>query len=112
MALVLIFLIVHFIKGDPLAIPLAILFLLITMTFPIILKPFALCWFGISHIMGTVVSNIFLSLIFFLIVTPMGLIRRIGGADSMQLKKWKNGTESVFTIRESKIDFNSLRKPY
>ena len=55
------------------------------------------------------VSKIILTLIFFLIVTPVGLIRRWTGADSLQLKKWKQGTDSVFVERQGVIQDKDLR---
>ena len=62
--------------------------------------------------MGKVVSKILLTLIFFVVVTPVGLIRRLTGADSLQLKKWKKGTDSVFVERQGAIQDKDLVNPY
>jgi hypothetical protein len=112
MAMVLICLLLgHFYKM-PKLFPVSIVLLLLTMAVPKIFKPLAGLWFGLSHVMGQVVSKILLTVAFFLIVTPIALIRRWTGADSLQLKKWKKGTESVFVERQGAIQDKDLLNPY
>jgi hypothetical protein len=82
------------------------------MAWPKAFKPLAGLWFGLSHLMGQVVSKIVLTLAFFLIVTPIGVIRRWMGADSLQLKKWKKGDSSVFVERRGAIQDKDLLEPY
>jgi energy-coupling factor transporter transmembrane protein EcfT len=86
--------------------------LIVTMTVPVLLKPFARLWFGLSHALGAVVSGILLTLLFFLMVTPLGLLRRILGKDSMQMKKWKQGESSVFQERDHLFSSEDLENPY
>jgi hypothetical protein len=112
MAMVLICLLLgHFYKM-PKLFPVSIILLLLTMAVPKIFRPLAGLWFGLSHVMGQVVSKILLTLAFFLVVTPIGLIRRWTGADSLQLKKWKQGTDSVFVERRGAIQDKDLLNPY
>ena len=63
-------------------------------------------------IVGNVVSRILLTVIFYVLVTPVGLIRRVLGADAMQLKKWKNGNVSVFQERNHLFNSADIEKPY
>lgn len=112
MAMVLICLLLGHFKDIPKLFPVSIVLLLITMAWPKAFRPLAGLWFGLSHVMGQVVSKVVLTLIFFLVVTPIGLIRRWIGADSLQLKKWKNGTESVFKERQGAILDKDLLNPY
>lgn len=93
-------------------IPLAILLLLATMVWPGFFRPLAGLWFGLAHLMGAVVSRVVLATLFFGVVTPIGLIRRLLGADPLQLKKWKHGSESVFVRRSALIIPEDLEKPY
>ena len=44
-------------------------------------------WMGIGYLLGRITSPVFAALIFFLLVTPVGLIRRIGGRDPMELRR-------------------------
>ena len=112
LALVLIFLICHQIWKLPSLVLLAIIFLIVTMTYPLIFQPFARLWFGLSTALGTVVSKLLLSVMFYGLVLPVGLVRRLIGKDSMQLNSWKNGTESVFRVREHHFEPKDLEHPY
>lgn len=112
MAMVLICLIFAYWGERPRFLPLAIVLLLLTMAAPQVFRPLAVLWFGFSHIMGNLVSKVVLSIIFFILVTPIGLIRRWAGKDSMQLRKWKKDTGSVFVTREGVILPEDLNNPY
>jgi polyferredoxin len=112
MAMVLICLILAYWWGYPRFLPLAIVFLLLTMTWPKIFRPLAVLWFGFSHVMGSVVSRVFLTILFFGLVTPIGLIRRWMGKDSLQLRKWKKDRGSVLIEREGAIAPEDLVNPY
>jgi len=112
MAMVLICLLLGYFGKFPKFLGVSIILLIITMAWPKAFKPLAGLWFGLSHLMGQVVSKIVLTLAFFLIVTPIGLIRRWTGADSLQLKKWKAGSASVFVERQGAIQDKDLLNPY
>jgi len=112
MALVLICLLITFFSHNNHFVTLAIFFLLVNMTFPGIYTPFARLWFGLSILMGTAVSKVVLSVIFFMIVTPVGLIRSMTGSDAMKLKKWKNGTSSVFNERNYLFRPEDIERPF
>lgn len=112
LALVLICLICFLVWKSPFLIPLAIAFLVATMTYPLIFQPFAKLWFGLSILLGTVMSKFILTLLFFTIVFPVALIRKVMGKDSMRLKLWKTGSESVFRTRDHTFSAKDLEHPY
>jgi hypothetical protein len=112
LAMVLICLLLVYWGGRPRFLPLAIALLLLTMVWPQAFRPLAGLWFGLSHLLGALVSRIILTLLFFLLVTPVGLIRRWAGADSLQLKKWKKDQGSVFKVRQGAIQPQDLLNPY
>ena len=91
---------------------LAIIFLLIAMTYPLIFKPFAKLWFGLSTVLGTVVSKIILTVLFFVVVFPIGLVRKVAGKDAMQIRGWKKGGVSVFRVRDHQFEAKDLEHPY
>ncbi|MDR2438149.1 MAG: hypothetical protein LBE12_02105 [Planctomycetaceae bacterium] len=66
-----------------------LIILLVNMVCPIVFKPVAVLWFGLAEILGTVVSRIVLTLVFVLLVIPVGLLRYYAGSDPMRLKEWK-----------------------
>ena len=112
LALVLISLICYQVWKLEIFIILAIIFLVVAMTYPLIFQPFARFWFALSTALGTVVSRIILTVLFFVIVLPIGLVRRALGKDAMQMKSWKKGKESVFRIRQHKFTAKDLEHPY
>jgi hypothetical protein len=85
-------------KNDHL-VAVAFVLILVTIVLPIIFYPFAVVWFGLSELLSIVSPAIILTIIFFLIVTPVGLIRRLLGKDSMQLKQFKKNRQSVMIDR-------------
>jgi polyferredoxin len=103
--------VVHFWQAYRL-VPLAMAFLVVTMVWPRAFQPLAGLWFGLSHLIGTVMSTVILSVLFFGLVTPIGLIRRVFGADTLQLKKWKKGEDSVFAVRADLVQKKDLQAPY
>lgn len=90
----------------------AMAILVADMIFPMIFKPFAFVWFGFSQIFGTFMSKIMLALVFFLIVFPMGLIRRILGKDTLRLHQFRREKTTVFAERNHEYTAADLDKPY
>jgi Saxitoxin biosynthesis operon protein SxtJ len=112
LALVLICLLCYQAWKLPFLMLLAILFLLIAMTYPPLFKPFARCWFALSTALGTVISKLILAILFFLLVFPVGLMRRVLGKDAMRIKAWKKGGGSVFRVRDHRFSTTDLETPY
>jgi len=112
MAMVLILLLLGVFLHNYIYIKFGILCLLIAMAIPLLFKYVAILWLGLSHFIGTFVSKILLSVIFFLIVTPVGLIRRLLGYDSLKLSQFKAGTDSVMVLRNHTFKKEDINKPY
>jgi hypothetical protein len=112
MALALLFLIIINLWGVYRLVPVAMVLLIITMVWPQAFRPVAGLWFGFAHLLGTFMSNVILTVLFFVLVTPIGLIRRLLGADTLQLKKWKKDEDSVFAVRADIIQKKDLQTPY
>ena len=112
MAMVLICLLLGYWGKFPKFLPVAIALLILTMAWPKVFRPLAGLWFGLSHLLGSVMSRVILTVVFFLVVTPIGIIRRLWGADTLQLKKWKQGRGSVFVVREGPVQEKDMENPY
>lgn len=88
----IIFLIVSFwplMHSEPIriwAIFVSLFFLILGLTDSKILTPLNKLWFKFGIILGNVVSPIVMGLIFFLVVTPIGLFMKIIGKDFLNLK--------------------------
>lgn len=93
-------------------IPVAILLLFLSMAWPNLFKPLSKWWFKFSSIISGTMSRVILMFLFFGIVTPVGFLRRLIGADPMQFKKWKRGKSSVFSARDKTIEAKDLEQPY
>jgi multisubunit Na+/H+ antiporter MnhG subunit len=112
LAIVLIGLLWYLFSGPRYSLMVAIVCLVVAMSAPRAFGPFARVWFKLSHVLGTIVSRIFLTLLFYLLVTPVGLLRRLLGKDSMQVKAWKSGSGSLFHVRDYTYSSDDLDHPY
>jgi hypothetical protein len=112
LAIVLIMLIALRVTGNMALIMPAVLVLVMAMTWPIFFKPAAIVWYGFAEILSTVSSKILLTAIFFLIVTPVGLFRKLTGKDAMALKQWRQGRSSALTSREHKFTASDFKQPF
>lgn len=63
---------------------------------PFIAKWVAKGWYGLSHVMGFVMSKVVLTIVYFVFLYPMALIARAGNKLSIKLKK---SPESYWTVR-------------
>lgn len=112
MAMVLLLLIAHLAIGQRSIVTGAIVALVLVMTVPSVFGPVAVVWLGFSHLLGSVMSRVMLFLVFALVVTPMGVVWRWAGKDSLQLRRFKDGSQSVFVTRSHVFTSADLDKPY
>lgn len=53
---------------------------------PRVLRSVYLAWMSLAFVLGLIVSTILLTLFFFLVITPVGLVARMTGADFLSRK--------------------------
>ncbi|MDR2591925.1 MAG: SxtJ family membrane protein [Chitinispirillales bacterium] len=82
------------------------------MTVPVVLRPLSILWYGLSDILGAVSSRIILSVIYLLIVFPVGFARRIAGRDELMLRDFKKSRASVFREQDRLIEGKDVCNPY
>ena len=89
------------------------LFITFGFLIPIILKPIYIGWMSFAIIIGWFMTRFILSLLFYLIVTPIGLITRVLGKDFLELKKeasngsyWNQREYSLEKIKIMISNFN------
>jgi len=90
----------------------AIALQVLNMTVPQIYRPVAVLWLGLSDLLGAVVSKILLSIVFFVIVVPIGVLRRLAGKDSLKLRAFKAGRDSVMVERNHTFVGRDLERPF
>ncbi|MDR3141551.1 MAG: hypothetical protein LBU37_07500 [Tannerellaceae bacterium] len=61
--------------------------------------PLTAIWYQFAHLLERLVSSALLTLVFFLVVTPMGLTRRLLGKDSLSLRQFGKSNRSVLKDR-------------
>ncbi|MDA7552083.1 SxtJ family membrane protein [Candidatus Pelagibacter sp.] len=86
----------------------SVIFLIITLTKPILLSPLNKIWFKIGIFLGSIVSPIIMGIVFFGVVTPISLIMKILGKDLLKLKK--NKTNSYWIERS--IQKSNMKKQF
>lgn len=84
----------------------------VNMAVPQIYRPVAVLWLGLSDLLGAVVPKILLSLVFFLVVTPIGALRRLFGKDALKLRVFKASQDSVMLERNHTFVARDLERPY
>lgn len=112
MAIVLILLIIALLTKNNAFIILSAATLIINMIFPNFYYPFAIVWLGFSHILGTIVSKIILTIVFIILVIPVSIFRKFLRKDTLYLKDFKKSSNSVMIIREHKFSASDIEKPY
>ena len=65
---------------------------------PFILKPIYWVWMIFATILGWIMTRVILSLLFYIIVTPIGLILRLFGKQFLELR-WDKSKESYWNFR-------------
>ena len=73
--------------------------------FPVLLRPIYISWMIFSIVLGWFMTRLILSLIFYLVITPIGLILKIIGKDLLELKK-QEVNESFWNLRNSEFQQN------
>lgn len=72
---------------------------------PIVLKPFYMVWMIFAVVLGWFMTKMILSLLFYIIITPIGLFLKIVGKDLLHLKDQKY-KKSYWNIRNSEEEKN------
>lgn len=112
MAIILILLLIGYFSGREVYYLSAIPVVVINMAYPRIFYPFAVIWLGFSKVVGELMSTILLSLVYVLLVIPIGSIRLLLRKDSLGLKSFGKGEASLMKIRNHTYTHEDLEKPY
>ncbi len=86
----------------------AIIFLVIAIINPKLFSPFTKLWIKLGEFIGKFISPIIIGFIFFLILTPIGLLMKMLKKDILNLKFSNN--ETYWVKRKTKL--NSMDKQY
>lgn len=76
---------------------------------PLSLRPVYRAWMRFGHLLGQITTPIILGALFFLVITPMGVIRRLVASDPMARKFESSET---YRVPSKKAPVKNLEKPY
>lgn len=82
----------------------AVVFIVLGVVLPLLLKPVYLLWMIFAVILGWIMTRVILCIIFYIIITPIGLITRLLGEDFLNLRKIK--ADSYWNYRDSSEELN------
>jgi hypothetical protein len=68
----------------------AIVFFFSGFIFPLLLKPVQKLWMSLAILMGWLMTRVIITILFYLVVTPTGLLARVCGKDFLNIKLDRN----------------------
>ena len=99
------------INGNPLRlwlIPVSVIFLVLGLLNSKLLNPLNVVWVKFGELLGRIIAPIVMAIIYFIIITPIGLFMRLSRKDLLNLKFSKANT--YWIKREKKI--SSMKKQF
>ena len=86
--------------GSSILLTIAILFLSLGLFLPSLLKPLQKLWMTLAVLLGWLMTRVILIVLFYLVVTPIGLLARICGKDFLN-RKFNKEAESYWIPRKA-----------
>lgn len=80
-------------------------------TFHKILLPLQKLWMALAAVLGFIMTRVILSILFYLMITPINFISRLFGKDFLNLKIEKE-KKSYWNLREEEYKKSSTEKQY
>ena len=101
----------HHPRRAPWCLGFAAFFLFFGFLFPIVLKPIQKVWMTLALLMGWVMTRALLGILFYGVITPIGLALRLSGVDFMA-RRWNKDAGTYWVDRLSKRDKASYETQY
>jgi len=95
----------------PYVIVLAALFLITGLVTPKLLKPVERIWMAFARVLSVIMTHVLLTLTFFLVITPVGIVLRLIGRDVLQ-RRFEPEKRSYWTPVEPDGPCSRPEKPY
>jgi len=112
LALILIMLGLNLYFKERLFAEIALGMVILLMIWPTPFRYFGYFWFAFGESLGYVVSRVILSVVYVVLVIPVGLLKRKPIRRSMQVNAYKAGTDSLFKNRNHKYTEADFEKPF
>jgi hypothetical protein len=82
-----------------------VVLILVGLLFPVVLLPLHKLWMGLSIVLGYISTRVILTVIYYLVLTPIAVIGRLTGKDFIDEKI--DGSRKSYWIQKDKKDFNN-----
>ena len=89
-----------------------LLFILTGLLFPLSLRPVYAAWMKIAHLIGWVNTRVLLMCIFYVIISPIGLLMKIFGKDLLAKKIDKGKKSYWIKIEQKDVDLTQYGKQF
>ncbi len=89
----------------------ACVFLLFGLIYPKILSPVEYIWMKFAHYLGIVVTHILVTLTFYVVITPLGLLLRLLGKDLLEMN-FRKKKDSYWIPSDPNGPASRPEKPY
>lgn len=86
-------------------------FILLGLVVPVVLKPVQKLWMTIAIILGWFMTRVILSILYFLVFTPMALIAKVVGKQFLELK-WEKSQPTYWNYRKDEFDKAQYEKQF
>ena len=87
-------------EGGYLLLIIATLFLFFGLILPMLLKPLHKMWMTLAVLLGWLMTRIILTILFYLVVTPIGLLAKVSGKDFLN-RKFNSNASSYWIPRKA-----------
>jgi len=81
------------------------------MVWPALVRPIYVAWMAIVFPIGWLVSHLLLAILFYLVISPIGVIMKLCGYDAMQ-RKFDRQVETYWKHRDQKDDTERYFKQF
>ena len=72
---------------------------------PLVLKPIYTIWMVFAIILGWFMTRVILTILFYIVISPIGIVARLFGKDFLSIKR-NNDQPSYWNMRKSSIEKN------
>lgn len=78
---------------------------------PMVAGPLYVVWYAAGATIGLLVSNVLLVAVFYLVITPTGLVLRLLGKDPLE-RRWEAGATTYWKDAEKPVDAKSYFRQF
>ena len=99
-------------EGSNLLLVTAALFFALGCIFPLLLKPVQKLWMSLAVLLGWLMTRVIVTILFYLVVTPIGILARLCGKDFLNTKLDKSAGSYWIRRKQTTPDKQAYEKQF